>query len=112
MTGVEIIKEICVLIATIVVTIPSIVGAVVALVKLIKTKDWNAIKKIADTAMLTVEKYSLEHPNMTSDEKLEMAIQTIRASVAELGIKFEDKYVDQIKEYIKVSIDWFNSMNK
>lgn len=65
---------------------------------------------IADAAMRKVEDYSKEHPGMSSDEKLEMALQAVKAGLGVANIKFDDKLVKRIIDYIKESISWFNEM--
>lgn len=67
---------------------------------------------IADEAMKTVEEYSKLHPGMTSDEKLEMAIEAVKSGLAVAGIKVDADAIKRIVEYIKQSIGWFNDMQK
>ncbi len=100
------------LVIAIVSVIPTIVSAVILIVNIIKTKNWKLMMAIADEAMKTVEEYSKLHPGMTSDEKLEMAIEAVKSGLAVAGIKVDADAIKRIVEYIKESIGWFNDMNK
>ena len=104
------VSEICTLITTICGIIPVVIGAVVAIVNIIKTKNWKLVQEIADKAMATVEAYSKAHPNMSSDEKLEMALEAIKSGLEAVNIKITNALLEQIKAYIKQCISWFNEM--
>ena len=100
----ELIGAICALIPTIV--------ALFALIKnIIKNKNWALIMKIANSAMSTVETYSKEHPGMTSVEKLEMALEAIKASCQTAGIALDEANLQRIVEYITEMCTWAKTVN-
>ena len=100
----ELIGAICALIPTIV--------ALFALIKnIIKNKNWALIMKIANSAMSTVETYSKEHPGMTSVEKLEMALEAIKASCRTAGIALDEANSQRIVEYIAEMCAWAKTVN-
>ena len=103
-------QEILALISGICTLIPTLVSVFVLVRNIIKNKNWTLVMSIADAAMRKVEDYSKEHPGMSSDEKLEMALQAVKAGLGVANIKFDDKLVKRIIEYIKQSISWFNEM--
>lgn len=107
------IGEIVTLVITVVTALPAIVTAIIALVKIIKNKQWDTIKALADDAMKYVEEYSKAHPEMTSDDKLNMAVELVAQGCASLtGVKWDETLVENIKKYIKMCIGWFNEMGK
>lgn len=93
-----------------VVAIPSLVSAFIFIGKVIKNKEWTTITSIADTAMKTVEEYAKTHSTMTSDDKLNMALETIQSSLQAMNISFSDEMKEKVKSYINSCIDWSNSM--
>lgn len=100
----ELIGAICALIPTIV--------ALFALIKnIIKNKNWALIMKIANSAMSAVETYSKEHPGMTSEEKLEMALEAIKASCRTAGIALDEANLQRIVEYIAEMCAWAKTVN-
>ena len=100
----ELIGAICALIPTIV--------ALFALIKnIIKNKNWALIMKIANSAMSAVETYSKEHPGMTSEEKLEMALEAIKASCRTAGIALDEANSQRIVEYIAEMCAWAKTVN-
>lgn len=100
------------LIIAIVSVIPTLVSVIVLVINIIKNKNWKLMMAIADEAMKTVEEYAKSHPGMTSDEKLEMAIEAVKSGLAVAGIKIDADTIKRIVEYIKQSIGWFNDMQK
>lgn len=95
-----------------VVAIPSLVSAIVFIVKAFRNKQWTTITSVADSAMKTVEEYYKEHSTMTSEEKLNMALETIQTSLSAMNISFTDEMKEKVKSYINSCISWCNSMNK
>lgn len=93
-----------------VVAAPSLVSAIIFIVKAIKNKNWKTIMSVADAAMKTVEEYSKAHSTMTSEEKLDMALETIQESLAAMNITWTDADKEQAKAYINQSISWANSL--
>jgi hypothetical protein len=105
-------SEIVNLVVAIASLVPTLVSIVVLIINIIKNKDWKLVMTIADEAMKTVELYSMDHPGMTSDEKLEMAIESVKSGLGVAGIKVDAALIKRIAEYIKESISWFNGMKK
>lgn len=110
-------------IITLITLIVGLVGAIAALiptlVKLLKTikelvanKNWAKLTMVALDAMREVENYYREHPDMTSEEKLDMAIAIIEEASLDLGVEITDKLVDDLTNYIKETINWANEMKK
>lgn len=100
------IAEICTLITTIVTALVGIVPAIIAVVKLIKNKQWDAIKEIADSAMKQVEEYSKAHPDMTGEDKLNMAVEIVANECSRLtGVKWDATLVENLKKYINACIN-------
>ena len=104
-------SEIVNLIIAIVSIIPTIVSVVMLIINIIKTKNWNLVMDIADAAMRKVEEYSREHPGMSPDDKLNMALEAIKTGLEVAGIKLDTTLLQRIIDYIKQSISWFNEMN-
>lgn len=107
------IGELCTLITTIVTAFGAIIPAVIAVVKLVKNKQWDAIKEIADRAMKQVEDYSKTHPEMKGEDKLNMAVEIVANECSRLtGVKWDATLVENLKKYITACINWVNEMNK
>lgn len=101
---VELIGAICALVPTII--------SVCALIKnIIKNKNWALIMKIANSAMSAVEVYSKEHTGMTSEEKLGMALEAIKASCQTAGIALDEANLQRIVEYIAEMCAWAKTVN-
>ena len=101
---VELIGAVCALVPTLV--------SIFALIKnIIKNKNWTLIMKIANSAMSAVESYSNEHPVMTSEEKLEMALEAIKASCQTAGIALDEANLQRIVEYIAEMCAWAKTVN-
>ena len=101
---VELIGAVCALVPTLV--------SIFALIKnIIKNKNWALIMKIANSAMSVVEDYSKEHPGMTPEEKLEMALEAIKASCQTAGIALDEANLQRIVEYIAEMCAWAKTVN-
>ena len=103
-------QEILGLVTAVVSVIPTVVSVVMLIINIVKNKDWATVMDIADAAMRKVEEYSKEHPGMSSDEKLNMALEAIYVGLEVAGIKVDKALVERIIAYIKQSISWFNEM--
>ena len=66
---------------------------------------------IANAAMKEVEDYAREHPEMTSDQKLEMALEAAKKGLQVAGITLDTAAVQRLIEYIQKAIGWHNEMN-
>lgn len=104
------IELITTIISLVITLIPTLTGLIITCVKLFKNKDWSKIKDIADAAMKEVEEQSKD-VNMTSEKKLEAALEAIQKSLTVAGITFDDKTKQRTKEYIEQCIKWFNQMS-
>lgn len=98
------------LIIAVVSIIPTIVSVVMLIINIVKNKNWNLVMDIADAAMRKVEEYSKLHPGMSPDDKLNMALEAIKAGLDVAGIKLDTALLQRIIDYIKQSISWFNEM--
>ncbi len=103
-------SEIVNLIIAIASLIPTLISVGALIVNIIKNKNWKLVMTIADEAMKTVEEYSKLHPDMTSQQKLDMAIESVKSGLSVAGIAVDEKLVKRIIEYITESIGWFNKM--
>lgn len=108
---------------TLITLIVGLIGAIAALIptliKLFKTfkelvanKNWAALTKIAMGAMKDVEVEYKKNPNMSSQEKLDMAIEIIQSSAAQMGVEVTDELIDNLVKYINDTIKWANDMKK
>ena len=108
---------------TLITLIVGLIGAIAALVptliKLFKTikelvanKNWAKLTQIAMNAMQEVEVEYRKNPNMSSQEKLDMAIEIIQSSAAQMGVEVTDELIDNLVKYINDTIKWANDMKK
>ena len=91
--------------------IPTIVAVCLLVKNIIANKNWELVQKIAQEAMTSVEEYSKAHPEMTSKDKLDMALEAIKAGLCAAGIKFDDALIKQIIAYIEQLIKWSKTVN-
>lgn len=101
---IEIIGAVCAL-------VPTLVSVVCLIKNIIKNKNWELVKKIAMEAMTTVEEYAKEHPEMTSEEKLDMALDAVKAGLIAAGISFDEALIKQIIAYINELCTWSKTVN-
>ena len=99
------------LIAAVCALVPTLVSVFALIKNIIKNKNWTLIMKIANSAMSTVEAYSKEHPGMTSEEKLEMALEAIKASCQAAGIALDEANLQRIVDYITEMCSWAKTVN-
>ena len=100
------------LIGAIATLIPTLIKLFKALKEIVKNKNWQALKDIAKVAMREVEEHYREHPEMTSQQKLDMAIEIIIAGAAEIDIEVSEDTIKEIIQYINETIQWANDMQK
>lgn len=93
--------------------IPTIVAVCLLVKNIIANKNWELVQKIAQEAMTSVEEYEYSemHPEMTSKDKLDMALEAIKAGLCAAGIKFDDALIKQIIAYIEQLIKWSKTVN-
>lgn len=102
---------ICDLIVAIAGVVPTIIALVYLVKNIIKNKDWTLVMKMAMEAMTVVEKYAEEHPEMTSDDKLNMALEAIKKSCEAAGVKVNADLIKRIIEYISEMCSWAKTVN-
>ena len=102
---------ICELIITVAGVIPTIVSLVCLIKNIIQNKNWTLVMKMAMEAMTTVEAYALEHPEMTSDDKLEMALEAVKTACAAAGVDVNVELIMRIKSYIEEMLKWSKTVN-
>ena len=61
--------------------------------------------------MTTVEEYAMEHPEMTSEDKLEMALQAVKAGLGAAGISVDEELIKKIIDYISEMCEWSKTVN-
>lgn len=98
--------------------IPELVSAISAIVafvmlikKAIKDKNWKAITEIAKAVMADVEEFAKTHPDMTGDDKLDMALEGIKTAMSAAGIKFNEKVIKKLIDYITEMCKWSKKVN-
>ena len=104
-------KLILELVIALVGVVPTVVSLIFYVVKMIKDKNWTAIMKLARDAMTTVETYSAEHPEMTGNDKQEMAITIVKQACAADNITLDEEALKNLIEYIKELIKWSKTVN-
>lgn len=108
---------------TLITLIIGLVGAIAALIptliklfnvikEMAKNKNWSKLTAIAMDAMMDVEKHYRENPNMTSEEKLEMALDIVIEQAAELEVQIDENSIKEVIKYIEDTIKWANNMKK
>ena len=70
------------LVGAIAALIPTLIKLFSAIKEITTNKNWSKLKDAAMAAMKEVEEYSRSHKDMSSKEKLDMAIDLIQASAA------------------------------
>ena len=111
MSTVEKILLVVQLIAAVCALVPTLVSVFALIKNIIKNKNWTLIMKIANSAMSAVESYSNEHPVMTSEEKLEMALEAIKVSCQAVGIALDEANLQRIVDYITEMCAWAKTVN-
>ena len=92
--------------------IPTLVSLVCLIKNIIKNKNWKLVQKIALNAMTATEEYATEHPGMTGEQKLEMALTGVKAGLTAAGIVFDENLVKQVIAYINEMCGWSKTVNK
>lgn len=102
---------ICELIIALAGVIPAIVSLVCLILNIIKNKNWTLLTNMAKSAMSSVESYAKTHPEMTSEDKLNMALASIEDAAAVAKIKIDDETIKRIITYIKDMCAWSKTVN-
>lgn len=100
------------LIGAIAALIPTLIKLFKALKEIFKNKNWQALKDIAKTAMKEVEEHYRSHPEMTSQQKLDMAVEIIIEGAKAIEIEVSEETIRDIIKYIEDTIKWANDMKK
>ena len=66
---------------------------------------------MAKQAMSSIEDFAKTHPEMTSEDKLNLALDVIKNGLAAAKIKVDDALIKQIIEYIKQMCSWSKTVN-
>ncbi len=93
------------LVSAIAALVPTLIKLFKTLKELAKNKDWQKILKLADIA---IEK--AEETGLPGADKLHIAMQAVQEECVELGIQLDEKLLDNLEEYIKEAIKFFNDM--
>lgn len=91
--------------------ISAIVAFIMLIVKAIRDKNWKAITEIAKAVMADVEEFAKTHPDMTGDNKLDMALEGIKTAMSAAGIKFNEKVIKKLIDYITEMCKWSKKVN-
>ena len=91
--------------------VSAIVAFVTLIIKSIKDKNWKAITEIAKAVMADVEEFAKTHPDMTSEDKLNMALEGIKTAMSAAGIKFNEKVIKKLIDYITEMCKWSKKVN-
>lgn len=91
--------------------ISAIIAFIMLIVKAIRDKNWKAITEIAKAVMADVEEFARTHPDMTGDDKLDMALEGIKTAMSAAGIKFNEKVIKKLIDYITEMCKWSKKVN-
>ena len=91
--------------------ISAIVAFIMLIVKAIRDKNWKAITEIAKAVMADVEEFAKTHPDMTGNDKLDMALEGIKTAMSAAGIKFNEKVIKKLIDYITEMCKWSKKVN-
>ena len=100
------------LIGAIAALIPTLIKLCNSLKEIAQNKNWNKLVSIAMEAMKDVEKHYRANPDMTGEQKLDMALEIIKKSSANLDVTISDKDINDLIKYINDTIKWANDMKK
>ena len=100
------------LIGAIAALIPTLIKLCSSLKEIAQNKNWNKLVAIAMEAMKDVEKHYRENPDMTGEEKWDMALEIIKKSSTNLDVTISDKDINDLIKYINDTIKWANDMKK
>lgn len=101
----------CCLVGVVGLLIPTFISLFKKTKEIIKNKDWMTVMQVAQAAIVEIEEYAKSHPSMTSEEKLEMAIESVKASLTAMGVEFDSENLDKLKEYINSIIKVTKKVN-
>ncbi len=96
----------CSLIGSIAALVPTLIKLFKSLKEIVKNRDWKKVLKLADIAIKKAEETGLP-----GSDKLHIVMETVQEECVELGIKVDQELLDNLEEYIRETIEWFNDMN-
>ena len=108
---IQLIISICTLIGLIGGLIPTAIVLFGKIKEVIKNKEWNTIVGVVKESMTAVENYAKQHPDMTSEDKLNMCLEGVKAACARLGVKLDDELINKIIATIKDLCSWSKTVN-
>lgn len=108
---IELIITICSLIGVIGGLIPTGIALYNKIKEIIQNKNWTLAMKIAMEAMTEAEEYAKLHPEMTGEDKLEMAIKIVKAGLTAAGIEVSNELIDRLVQYINDLCAWSKTVN-
>ena len=88
------------LIVAIVIAIPSIISIAYFVKKLITEKNWLFIMSVANQAVVAVEKVTSEYTNVTSEYKINLALEIIAQKCKEAGCAYDEVAMNRVITYI------------
>ena len=100
------------LVGAIAALIPTLIKLVSSIKKIAKDGNWKKLTEIAMDVMKQVEEMHRQNPSMSSEDKLNLAIQLIKDAGSMLGIQVDDDMVNDLVDYIGQTISWVNEMKK
>lgn len=102
---------ICDLIVVICGIIPTFISVALLIRNIIRDKNWALVIHVANAAMTSVENYVLRYPDMTSEDKLSMAIAIASESLEAVGITLDEALTRKLVAYITEMCKWAKTVN-
>ena len=93
------------LIGSIAALVPTLIKLFKSLKELVKNKNWKQIMKLADIAM-----QKAEETGEPGSDKLKIAMDIVKAECKELNIDLDDALLNDLEDYIRDAIEYFNNM--
>ena len=94
------------LIGAVLALVPTVIKLGKAFKEIIANKDWKKIMKTATAAMVAAEE-----TGKTGAFKEAMVVAAVLAMCKENNIDVDQQLIDNLKDYIAQTIEWFNNMN-
>lgn len=107
----EKVNLICDLIVAVCGIIPTLISVFLLIKNTIAERNWKTVEVIAKAAMTATEDYSIEHPNMTSKDKLDMALASVQAGLTSVGIACNEELIKKVIAYIEEMCKWSKTVN-
>lgn len=91
--------------------VPTFASGIGLIINISRNKNWAMVRQFANTAMSEVEAYSIENPTITSQQKLNKAIDIVEEKCKAQGIKFNTNLMSKSISYIKEMCTWSKTVN-